>query len=96
MAKIFYCGGSSGRLGILRAVMPFSDLKPLMSAETFNYLGQSFPASNHDTSAHTVIEIVREEEADASWKVGFYLIEKAPAHFEESLRACCKATSRSI
>jgi len=30
VAKIFYCGGSFGRLGVLRAVMPLSDLKPLM------------------------------------------------------------------
>ena len=95
VAKVFYCGGSSGRLGVLRAVMPFSDLKPLMSEETVDYVGQSFPELNHDTSARTVIEIVRDEE-DARWKAGFYLTEKVPTHFEESLRAFCKAASRSI
>ena len=95
VAKIFYCGGSSGRLGVLRAVIPFSDLKPLMSGEIRGYVGQSFPELNHKTSAHAVMEIVLEEE-DASWKAGFYLVEKTPVHFEDSLRAFCKATSRTI
>jgi len=54
MAEIFYCGGSSGRLG------------------------ESFPELNPDCSAHTVIEIARQEE-HGSWKAGFYLLEKAPA-----------------
>jgi hypothetical protein len=45
VAKIFYCGGSFGRLGVLRAVMPLSDLKPLMFDETLAYVGQSFPGS---------------------------------------------------
>jgi len=95
VAKIFYCGGSSGRLGVLRAVMPFSSLRPLISDETFDYVGQSFTELNLDCSAHTVIEIAREEE-DGSWKAGFYLLEKAPLHFEDSLRTFCKAASASI
>jgi hypothetical protein len=95
MAKIFYCGGSSGRLGVLRAVMPLSDLKPLMSEETLDYAGQSFPGLHEDSTAHTVIEILREEE-DGKWKAGFYLLEKKPLHFEDSLRSFCKAASGSI
>jgi hypothetical protein len=69
--------------------MPFSDLKAVMSAETFDYVGESFPELNHNTFSRTVIEIIRIEE-DASWKAGFYLIEKAPIQFEDSLRAFCK------
>ena len=80
---------------MLRAVMPFSDLRQLMSDETCDYVGQSFPELSPNTSAHTVIEIVQEEE-DASWKAGLYLIEKTPLQFEDSLRAFCKATSRTI
>jgi hypothetical protein len=95
VAKIFYCGGSSSRLGVLRAAMPFSDLRLLMSGETRDYVGQSFPELNHKTSAHTVIEIVQEEQ-DASWTAGFYLIEKTPLHFEDSLRAFCKAAGKPI
>ncbi len=95
VAKIFYCGGSSGRLGVLRAVMPFSDLKPLVSDESPGYVGQSFPAASPDSSAHIVLEIVSDEE-DGDWKAGFYLIDKGPLHFEESLRTFCKAASLSI
>jgi hypothetical protein len=95
VAKIFYCGGSSGRLGVLRAVMPISDLGPLVSAETRDYVGGSFPKLNDNTSARTVMEIV-EEEQDASWKSGFYLIDKAPPHFEESLQAFSKATGKRV
>ena len=80
---------------MLRAVIPFSDLKPLMAGEIRDYVGQSFPELNHNTSAHTVIEIVLEEE-DASWKAGFYLIEKMPLHFEDSFRAFCKAADKPI
>ncbi len=95
VAKIFYCGGSFGRLGVLRAVMPLSDLKPLMFDETLGYVGQSFPAENQKSPAQIVIEIVPDEE-DESWNAGFYLIEKGPLHFEDSLRKLCKAASRSI
>jgi hypothetical protein len=95
VAKIFYCGGSFGRLGVLRAVTPLSDLKPLMFDETLAYVGQSFPAENQKSPAQIVIEIVPDEE-DESWNAGFYLIKKGPLHFEDSLRKLCKAASRSI
>ena len=85
MAKIFYCGGSFGRLGVLRAVMPLSFLKPLMSEEIPGYVGQFFPAEKEKSSAQIVIEIVPDEE-DESWKAGFYFIERGPLHFENSLR----------
>ena len=95
MAKIFYCGESSGRLGVLRAVMPFADLKPLMSGETLDYVGESFPERGLPSSAQTVKEIARDEE-DGAWKAGFYLLEKAPLPFEDSLRTFCKAASTPI
>jgi len=65
-----------------------------MSGETLDYVGPSFPELNLDSSAQTVIEISQEEEG--SWKAGFYLLEKAPLHFEDSLRTFCKAASASI
>jgi len=95
VAKIFYCGGSFGRLGVLRAVMPLSELEPLMFDESLGYVGQFFPEEKEKSSAQTVIEIVPDEEEE-SWKAGFYLIEKGPLHFEDSLRKLCKAASRSI
>jgi hypothetical protein len=73
VAKIFYCGGSFGRLGVLLAVMPLSNLKPLMFEEILGYVGQFFPAEKEKSSAQIVIEIVPDEE-DESWKAGFYLI----------------------
>jgi hypothetical protein len=75
VAKIFYCGGSFGRLGVLRAVMPLSNLQPLMFEKTLGYVGQFFPQDKEKSSAQIVIEIVPDEE-DGSWKTGFYLIEK--------------------
>jgi hypothetical protein len=95
VAKIFYCGGSFGRLGVLRAVMPLSDLKPLMFEENLGYVGHLFPEENQKSSAQTVIEIVPGEE-DESWNAGFYVIEKAPLPFEDSLRKLCKSASRSV
>jgi len=95
VAKIFYCGGPSGRLGVLRAAMPFSDLKPLMSGESRDYVGSSCPELSHNTSAHTVIEIVQEQE-NVTWKAGFYLFEKTPLHFEDCLQTFCKVTNGSI
>jgi hypothetical protein len=95
VAKIFYCGGSFGRLGVLGAVMPLSNLQPLMFEETLGYVGQFFPQDKEKSSAQIVIEIVPDEE-DESWKTGFYLIEKGPLHFENSLRKLCKAASNSI
>ena len=100
MAKIFYCGGSSGKLGVLRAVMPFSDLKAIMSKETFDYVGQSFPGLKQDTSARTVIEILQAEE-DASWRAGFYLTEIAETTIRvpisgdvaKDLAGCCPVAS---
>jgi hypothetical protein len=81
VAKIFYCGGSFGRLGVLRAVMPFSEREPLMFDEFLGYVGQFFPEGQEKLSAQIVIEIAPDEE-DESWKAGFYLIEKGPLHFE--------------
>jgi hypothetical protein len=43
MAKIFYCGGSSGRLGMLRAVIPVVDLSGVLSSESPKVRGQILP-----------------------------------------------------
>jgi hypothetical protein len=40
---IYYRGGSFGKLGVLRAVMPLSELEPLMLQESLGYVGQFFP-----------------------------------------------------
>ncbi len=90
MAKIFYCGGSSDRVGILRAVIPFADLGPALVGETLEYVGQLFPELKRDSSPCTVIEIMPEEE-EGSWRAGFYLIEKGPLHFEDSLKTFFRA-----
>src|ERR1700739_410849 len=95
MAKIFYCEGQTGRVGVLRAVIPFSDLKPLVSSESPDYVGQSFPAANRKSSAHIVFEIVSDEE-DVGWRVGFYYVDKGPLQFEDTLRAFCKAAGLSV
>jgi len=94
-AKIFYCGGSSSRLGTLRAVIPLSDLPTILCEVTPNYVGPSFPELEMDSAPCTVIEILpNEEEPDR--KAGFYLIEKGPLDFEGSLRTFRKAASGSI
>jgi hypothetical protein len=59
------------------------------------YVGHLFPEENQKSSAQTVIEIVPGEE-DKSWNAGFYVIEKAPVPFEDSLRKLCKSVSRSV
>lgn len=95
MAKIFYCHGSTNRLGMLRAVMPLSDLSNVLSDETLNYMGLSFPDLKQDSPPCTVIEILPGEE-EGSWRPGFYLTEKGPLDFEDSLRTLHKAASGSI
>jgi hypothetical protein len=80
---------------MLRTVVLLADLKPLMSEEALEYVGQSFPELRQNSSPCTVIEIVADEDEGNS-RVGFYLIEKTPLHFEDSLRAFRKAASGSI
>jgi hypothetical protein len=90
LSKIFYCGGSSGQLVTLRAVIPFAALGPALVGETLEYVGQLFPELNRDSSPITVIEIMPDEQ-EGSWRAGFYLIEKGPIHFEECLRTFFRA-----
>src|SRR5690348_5084619 len=61
MAKIFYCGGSSGRLGILRAVIPVSDLSGVLSPDIPKYVGKSFPKMKLTGPSRTVIEVAPDE-----------------------------------
>jgi hypothetical protein len=87
MAKIFYCGGSCGRLGTLRAVIQLSDLSGVLSKGASNYVGQSFPEANQDGSARVVIEIGLDEE-EATRRSGFYVVQKSPIQIETILRTC--------
>jgi len=86
MAKIFYCGGSSGRLGMLRAVIPVADLSDILSQENPKYVGKSFPKMKQIGPSCTVIEVVPDEQ-HGQWRVGFYRAAKGPLEFEDHLRA---------
>jgi hypothetical protein len=86
MAKIFYCGGLSGRLGTLRAVIPVGDLSGVLSQESPKYVGKSFPKMKQTCPSCTVIEVVADEK-HGQWRVGFYRAAKGPIEFEDHLRA---------
>lgn len=86
MAKIFYCGGLSGRLGMLRAVIPVSDLSSVLSKENAKYVGKSFPKIKQNHPSCTVIEIVADEKQEP-WRMGFYCAKMRPLEFETCLRA---------
>jgi hypothetical protein len=94
MARIFYCGGSSGRLGILRAVVPLPELEALLRAEELTYLGQLFPDLAEESSALALAEIFADEETE-SWAAGFYRFGKNPLQFEEIFRARHGSADRS-
>lgn len=81
IAKVFYCGGLSGRLGILRAVVPVTDLQSVLSKYCSKYLGKSFPKIKE---AGTVIQVAPDEQG--LWKAGFYRATKGPHDFEDHLR----------
>ena len=84
MAKIFYCGGLSGRLGMLRAVISAAELSSVLSKEA-KYLGKSFPKMKQTDPQSTIIEVSRDEQGQ--WKAGFYRAAKGPLQFEGHLRA---------
>ena len=83
MAKVFYCGGSCGRMGILRAVTALSELTDVL-AESSNYAGPLFPDLN-GCGPCTVIQIAPGEE-EGNWKEGYYRLDKEPLQFEQYLR----------
>ena len=85
MAKIYYCGGSSGPLGMLRAVIPVTELSSVLSKKKPKYLGKSFPRLSQTDPVSTVIEIVKDERG--RWKAGFYCAADGPLEFEDHLRA---------
>ena len=80
---------------MLRAVIPLGDLAALLHEEIPIYAGPSFPERENDSPSCTVIEIVPREQ-EGRWRAGFYLIEKAPIAFEDSLKTVCKAAGGSI
>lgn len=85
MAKIFYCGGFSGPLGMFRAVIPVADLSGILLEERPRYVGKSFPKMKQADSSCTVIEVVPDEEQE-HWKAGFYRTAKGPLEFEGHLQ----------
>lgn len=86
VSKVFYCGGSAGRLGMLRAIVDLSILIELLSALTVHYVGECFPDLQEENSPSTVVEVTPDE-TQTGWRAGFYRIEKRPLEFEELLRS---------
>ena len=86
MAKIFYCGGLLGRLGMLRAVIPVADLSSVLSKECPKYVGKSFPKLKRSGPSCTVIEVVQDEQR-GQWRAGFFRAAKGPLDFENHLRS---------
>ena len=84
MAKIFYCGGLSGRLGMLRAVIAVADLSGVLSQEHPKYVGKSFLKIKQTGPSCTVIEVVPNEKHEQG-RVGSYRAAKGPLN----LRTIC-------
>ena len=84
MAKIFYCGGLLGRLGMLRAVIPVDDLCGVLVTSNSKYVGRAFPFMRRAGPECIVIEVVPGEEHNG-WRTGFYLVSQAPVDFESQL-----------
>jgi hypothetical protein len=95
MAKIFYCGGSSGRMGTLRAVLPLVEFVHILSEESPTYVGHSFPEMKESALPCALIEVAGDEELE-QWRAGFYRVEKRPLDFEVSLRALGKAPNGTV
>jgi len=84
VAKIFYCGGLLGRLGMLRAVIPAEGLSEVLARDNSKYVGRSFPNMKRIGPECTVIEVLPGEER-AGWRIGFYVVSKGPIEFEGNL-----------
>lgn len=82
-------------MGTLRAVIPLGNLAALLCEEMPIYIGPSFPERESDSPSCTVMEILPDEE-EGSWRAGFYVIEKEPIDFEDSLRTLRKVAGGSI
>ena len=85
MAKIFYCGAKSDRLGMLRAIISAGDLFNVFSDELPKYVGKSFPNMEQADAPCTLIEVLPEE-GQGNWQAGFYRAAKGPLEFENHLR----------
>jgi hypothetical protein len=86
MAKIFYCGGMAGRLGMLRAVIPVDELSSVLSTEIPKYVGESFPKMKLAGLQCTLIEVGSGEQY-GRWRAGFYRASKGPIEFEGKLQS---------
>ncbi len=93
MARIFYCGGTFGGMGTLRAIVSPSDLAEVLERGA-EFVGCSFPDLRQETAC-TVIEILLGEQ-DANRRAGFYLLRSAPVDFEGRLRSYYEAQGRKI
>ncbi len=80
---------------MLRTVISLADLKPLLSEDPLNYVGQLFPDLNHDSTSCIVIEVTPGD-GESGWKAGFYRIEKNPLHFEDTLRTLRKTARAKL
>ena len=67
---------------MLRAVVSVDDLHSVLSRDSSEYVGKTFPKMKE---AGTVIEVAPDERG--LWKAGFYCATKGPLEFEEHLRA---------
>jgi hypothetical protein len=86
MPRIFYLDGTANSLGMLRAVVPLTELAALLSQEKPSYLGVRFPRCTERGSPTTLIEITAEEEQPA-WPMGYYRLSIVPLQFEDTLKS---------
>ncbi len=86
MPRIFYLDGTSNNLGMLRAVVPLTELTSLLSKEKPSYLGLCFPRSPKPGAPSTLIEVASDEEQPA-WPTGFYRLSTIPLQFQDTLRS---------
>jgi hypothetical protein len=84
--RIFYLDGTANSLGMLRAVVPLTELADLLSEEKPSYLGRRFPRSAERCSPSTLIEITADEEQPA-WPMGYYRLSIVPLQFEDTLKS---------
>ena len=85
MAKVYYVGGSASSSGMLRCILPQTQLPSLFDTQQFVYLGAAFPSDCKGGPPATILEVAADERPD-SRESGFYRAERPPLQFEETLR----------
>jgi hypothetical protein len=84
MGKVFYLGGGSHRLGMLRAIVSIEQLNSIVSPGELSYLGPTLP-ENGLAGPATVIEL-SPGEAVEPWATGFSRVNQTPADFDQRLK----------